>query len=420
MKAQEISSETSTSTGVIELVLLVDNSRLQRRILRASLERDGYEVVEASSGPEALEFCRQRAPDLVLSAWRMPDMEGDAFCHALRDVLGAHYAYFILLTAKSEKEEVMRGLEVGADDFLVTPVNAQEMRARISAGERILRMQRELTEKNRVITETLSELQRIHDHLDRDLLAAKELQQSLVRDRSLRFAHSGVTMLLRPSGHVGGDMVGHYHIDEDRIGLFAIDVSGHGVSSALMTARVVSHLSSVIPGQNLALKEQADGSFAPLPPAEVLAKLNKLFVATGGTDHYFTMMLAQANIVTGHVILAQAGHPHPLIQRRSGQIEQEGPGGFPVGLIADAHYDQFELQLNAGDRLLILSDGVTEAEGEQGNLLGEEGLSSMAAQLSDQAGPEFLEALMWQLQEFRGGQKFSDDISAVLLEFHHP
>lgn len=418
MNAQKRVDELQPETGAIKLVLLVDDSRLQRRILCASLERAGYEVVEASSGQEALEFCKTRSPDLVLSDWMMPGMDGLEFCQAFRELSADRYGYFILLTSKSEKDEVVKGLELGADDFLIKPINAQELQARISAGERILRMQRELTEKNRVITETLLELQRVHELLDRDLLEAKRLQDSLIPDRFLTFDSCTVAMMLHSSGHVGGDLVGHYPIDERRIGLYAIDVSGHGVSSALMTARLAGYLSASVPDQNVALRAQSDGTYEPVPPAQVIAQLNQHFLDEIETEHYFTMMLAEVDLIEGRIILAQAGHPHPLVQRADGRVEQKGTGGLPVGLVPGAQYEQFELHLNPGDRLLILSDGATECPDPEGELLDEDGLERLAALLVNNSGTEYLEALVWHLQEFAGAKRFPDDISGVLLEFN--
>ena len=140
-------------------MLVVDDSRLQRRILASSLKKWGFEVVEAESGEQAMEICQSDLPDLVLSDWMMPGMDGLEFCRAFRALPGEDYGYFILLTAKSEKVEIARGLDAGADDFLTKPVNPSELRARISAGERIIAMQRELSDKNRVIRDTLDRLQ---------------------------------------------------------------------------------------------------------------------------------------------------------------------------------------------------------------------------------------------------------------------
>jgi len=129
-------------------ILVVDDSRLQRRILSSLVKGWGFEVAEAASGSEGVEMAGSFRPDIVLSDWMMPGMNGLEFCEAFRASSGDRYGYFILLTSKSEKDEVARGLDAGADDFLSKPVNAHELRARVRAGERILKMQRELTRSN--------------------------------------------------------------------------------------------------------------------------------------------------------------------------------------------------------------------------------------------------------------------------------
>lgn len=176
--------ETPVVNQAIRHVLVVDDSRLQRRILAASLKKWGFEVAEAACGDEALEMCHRSPPDLVLSDWMMPGMSGPEFCHEFRQMARESYGYFILLTSKSDKAEIASGLDAGADDFLTKPVNAGELRARIAAGERILRMERELTEKNRLVKSTLDTIQALYDSLDRDLMEAKKLQQ-IAGQRSL-------------------------------------------------------------------------------------------------------------------------------------------------------------------------------------------------------------------------------------------
>ena len=401
----------------VRRVLVVDDSRMQRRILSATLERAGYEVVEAASGSEALALLREGTPDLILSDWMMPGMDGLALCRAFRERGQDSYVYFILLTSKSEITDIAEGLEAGADDFLTKPVNAQELRARIAAGDRILRMERELKEKNRLVSSTLEELQSLYDSLNRDLAEARGLQQSLVRERHRSFGNAEVSLLLRPSGHVGGDLVGFFPINARRVGLFAIDVSGHGVASALMTARLAGFLSGTSPEQNVALILSEFGIYDARPPAEVAAVLNRLILEELNTENYFTLLYADVDLISGRVEMVQAGHPHPAIQRADGRVEFAGSGGLPVGLLPEAEYEGFSVQLQPGDRLFLMSDGITEATDPQGEQLAEAGLVGLLDRNAGLRGPAFLEALVWDLSEFAGGEA-GDDMSAVFFEFH--
>ena len=404
----------------VESVLVVDDSRAQRRILSSCLKRWGYHVYEAGSGAEALLLSSQHQIDLVISDWVMPGMSGLEFCKAFRSRDGGRYGYFILLTSKSDKADIARGLDVGADDFLTKPVTATELRARLHAGERILRMERELTEKNRIITNALDQISALYDVLDRDLIEARRLQQSLVRDRHHDFGGAEISLLLRPSGRVGGDLVGYFPINSTSFGFYSIDVSGHGIAAALLTARLAGHFSGNSASQNLALIPHPGGGFAPRSPAAVAQHLNAIMLQEMQTDHYFTLLLGHLNTETGRLVLAQCGNPHPVIQRAGGQIELAGTGGLPIGLISGALWQDVAVQLHPGDRMLIPSDGITELPDASGRMLDEGGVFGLLRRNRDLSGPAFFETLIWQLNDHAGDAEFPDDVSAVLLDFTGP
>lgn len=412
-----MASDLGRSVGVIRRVLVVDDSRLQRKILLSLLKKWGFDVAQAESGEQAIAIAQEFNPDLVLSDWMMPGMSGLDLCEAFRNLPSQRYSYFILLTSKSDTAEIARGLDSGADDFLSKPVDGVELRARIAAGDRLLRMQRELEEKNKLITETLDELQRVYDSLDNDLLEAKKLQQSLLRERHRVLPQGEISLVLRSSGHVGGDLVGFFPAGERYLGLYGIDVSGHGVSSALMTARLAGYLSAAVPEQNVALQRDGDDNIGPRSPDQVIAELNELVLNDMETEHYFTLLLAFIDLETGHIKLSQAGHPHPVVQRADGSIEQTGTGGFPVGLIHDVTFEVLEIILESGDRIAVFSDGVTECPDPSGKMLEEAGLAKMMQDLDDLRGTAFLEMLMWQLADYAGDEGFPDDVSGIVFEY---
>lgn len=408
------------STGNQRLVLVVDDSRMQRWMIAGLLSKWGYRVREAGSGQEALEICARDKPDFILSDWMMPGMNGLEFCQVFRALPRENYGYFILLTSKSSSTEVTLGLDAGADDYLAKPISPDELRARLAAGERILGIHSELVEKNRLVTETLGQISSLYDSVDRDLLEARKLQQSLVKERHRSFGNSEVSLLLRPSGHVGGDLVGFFSINSERVGLYGLDVSGHGVSSALMTVRLSGFLSPTSADQNVAMVQNDIGLYDSLPPAELAETLNHLALTELDTEHYFTLAYADINLTTGAFSLVQAGHPHPMILRASGEIEPIGQGGMPVGLLDGARFEQVSGQLHPGDKLFIGSDGVTEAADPDGEQLGEEGLSRLLRRNAGTRGSGLLEALTWNLTEFSGSEDFEDDVSAALFEYDGP
>lgn len=401
-------------------ILVVDDSRAQRKILQVYLTRWGYDVTEAASAEEALDLCQARNFDIILSDWMMPGMTGLEFCKRFRATPRDSYGYFVLLTSKSEKTEIADGLENGADDFVAKPVNADELRARLRAGERILGMQDELVEKNRLIGSTLGELQKLYDSLDRDLIEARKLQQTLVRDRFRDFGMGTASLMLRPSGHVGGDLVGSFTIDDERIAVYSVDVSGHGVASAMMTARLAGLLSGASPDQNIALKARPDGARDAWQPFEVAARLNRMMLEDLQVEQYFTLAYAEINLLSGLATVVQAGHPHPIHMHHCGKIDFLGNGGLPIGLILTARYDQFEVKLCPGDRLFLVSDGVTECPDPFGEELGAEGLLEILKQNIALSSPDLLEALLWDLNAFADGRDFPDDVSGLFFDYRGP
>lgn len=398
-------------------VLVVDDSRAQRTALRLQLARWGYRVTEADSGDAALALCRTQKFEIILSDWVMPGMDGVTFCREFRGLAKDSYGYFVLLTSKSEKGEIAVGLESGADDFLTKPFNAEELRARLRAGERILHMQEQLYEKNHLVSTTLNQLQKVYDSLDRDLIEARKLQLALVRERQRDYGGAQVSLMLRPSGHVGGDLVGSFEIDADRIGVFAVDVSGHGVASAMMTARLAGLLSGSAPEQNIALRLGANGARDAWPPAKVAARLNDMMLDELQVDQYFTMAYAEVNIKTGAGVLVQAGHPHPTLLRHDGSVQLLGDGGLPIGLIEGAQFEEVSFTLNPYDRLFLVSDGVTECANSDQQELGADGFCAVLQRNAALGSLDVLEALVWELQTHRCGADFEDDVSGLILDF---
>ncbi len=403
--------------AAIRTILIVDDSRAQLRLTGQVLRRLGYSVVEALSGVDALSALEGGGIDLVLSDWVMPGMSGLDLCRAFRELGGDHYVYFILLTSKSDRGDVATGLAAGADDFLSKPIDTEELKARISAGGRLVAVQRTLEEKNRLLGGALTELQTLYDNLGRDLAEARRLQQSLVPERQRHYPGADVSLLLRPCGQVGGDLVGAFRVNDTRIGIFSIDVSGHGIASALMTARLASYLTGSSPEQNVALSVSDAGEYSMRSLPEVCSRLNHLLIDDMATELYFTMAIADCDLRTGRLSIVQAGHPHPLVQRADGTVQFVGDGGMPIGLLNRAEYTAFDLQLSPGDRLFLHSDGFTEAESRDGKMLDQDGLARLVESIPEAKGQDFTETMMWLLADHARNADFDDDVSGVVLEY---
>jgi two-component system chemotaxis response regulator CheY len=128
-------------------ILIVEDDLISRRILEANLMTWGYEVTVVSDGVEAWEIIQQpESPNLVISDWMMPRMDGLELCRKIRHMETSEYVYFIILTAKGEKKDIIEGLEAGADDFLTKPFNQEELKYRTRIGERIINLEHRIQE----------------------------------------------------------------------------------------------------------------------------------------------------------------------------------------------------------------------------------------------------------------------------------
>lgn len=400
-------------TGRRALIVCAD--AMQADPLGAQIEAQGHRVRLAATASEALELARAAPPDLVLCDMGLPGTSAIQVLRGLRAMQAdGAFCHVLALVPRGSEAAAAEALEGGADDLLSLPVSAAELAARLAVGERLVAMADRLREGTREVRVTLERLQRTEAAMQADLEEARRLQQGLVGQRNGRFGPFSLSLLLRPAGHVGGDLVGFFPINARRVALYALDVEGNGVAAALLTARLAAHLSGSVE-QNIALRIDEHDLYDAHPPAEVARLFNRMMVEELRTDTFFTMVYADLDVVSGVVRLVQAGHPHPLRQHADGSVEVIGQGGMPLGVTAAAAFEEVELRLLPGERLFIASDGITEAADPEGTLLGEEGLIAILRTNAFLRGTPLLESLCWSVAQFTRGEG-TDDISAVLIE----
>ena len=132
-------------------ILIAEDNAVSRKLLEKSLAKAGHEVVTAANGRRALEIFRETFFPMVLTDWMMPEMDGIALCRAIRNHASPGYVYIIFLTAKDSKDDIIAGLEAGADDYLTKPFHPAELMARLTTGKRILELERSLKMANEEI-----------------------------------------------------------------------------------------------------------------------------------------------------------------------------------------------------------------------------------------------------------------------------
>jgi two-component system, cell cycle response regulator len=134
-------------------ILVADDSPIYRKLVEQSLSQEQYPVLFAKSGQQAMDLFIEHKPALVITDWSMPDISGIELCQRIRRDHKEFYAYVILLTGNTDKEEVIEGLAAGADDYLTKPFHPGELQARVRVGRRMVDLHREVQDKNRQLEE---------------------------------------------------------------------------------------------------------------------------------------------------------------------------------------------------------------------------------------------------------------------------
>lgn len=386
------------------------------------LASSGCSVAVARTAQQGLDAIRKSAPHLVVVTCRALDMRIEEFLRLLRDQRTPRYTNVIVSTAPfaPTPADCAALMAAGADHVIGALDDRAMLDGVLVSVRRIMALDQAHRARIRDLQTDLRDARSRTAGLDSDLNAARQLQQSLMRDRALSVPGADVSLILRSSGPVGGDLVGHFPAGPGKLGIFGLDVAGHGITSALMTARLAGYLSATTPRQNVALRVDENEDVICRNLAEAVTELNLLVMEDLETEHYFTLFLAILDLETGRVQAVQAGHPHPFVMRAGGDMEQHGIGGLPVGLIPGAEFEVFEIQLYPGDRLICLSDGFPEAEMPDGKFLDDTGVQALLASHARLRGTEMLEAVIWDLSTQRADQAFSDDLSIVMLDYSGP
>lgn len=139
-------------------ILIAEDDAVSRRLLQTYLTQWGHEVTQTTNGAAAWELCEYGDFPIVISDWMMPEMDGLELVRRIRSQVRPHYIYTILLTARTQKQDVVAGMDAGADDFISKPFHYGELRVRLREGERIIRLERSLADQNRTLQETQAAL----------------------------------------------------------------------------------------------------------------------------------------------------------------------------------------------------------------------------------------------------------------------
>lgn len=387
-------------------ILVVDDSKDVRVLLRRALPSSRFEVEEAVSGEDALAKKDTFKPDLILLDIIMPGIDGFTVCKTIRDA--DDDTPVIFLSGRSDVADKVRGLECGGNDYITKPFDKTEVVARIDNQLKISRLTCELKRANRVLTEK----QKV---LDDDLNAASGIQQSLLPHHAPDIENLVFDWRFMPSYMIGGDIFNIMRLDEDHVGIYMIDVAGHGVPAALITVSVSQVLK---PDGNGLTKERISEApgYRIASPRALMESLDREYPIER-FGRYFTIIYLVINTVTGTLTYSNAAHPPPVLIHRTGQIEILDKGGTIIGLGGIVPFEEGEILLEKGDRVLLFTDGILDCENPDDELYGEERFYAALRSVRHKGITGLLDGIVGSITDFCQGRPFPDDISIIAIEY---
>ncbi len=364
------------------------------------LRAHGYETVEASSGDEALKQTGACKPDLIFLDVVMPGMDGYQTLERLRLAPGYDETPVIFLSAQDSTADKVRGLDMGGADYVTKPFDEAEVIARARVQIKLRALTKQLLEKQRRIEE--------------DLRAAGEIQRNLLPRHTPLRADLAISWRFQPSQHIGGDMIGFHDIGQHHLAAYVIDVMGHGVPAALVTVSVSQSLTP-FPGL-LSRPAGPDGTMTSTSPRELLEALDREY-PTDRFNRYFTLSYVLIDSKAGTVRHASAGHPPPLRLGRQGStcaLEASGP---IIGLGGLIPFEEETIHLQAGDRILLYTDGLTERRDSSGQEFGSDRLCRLLEETRRLPLDKAVETIFQAAMAHGGEEPPEDDISAIVIEY---
>jgi len=142
-------------------ILIAEDDHISRKILQTILTKQGHDVTAAEDGLKALEALQRETPEILITDWMMPDLDGLQLSRQVRELDLPSYVYIIVLTALTDRQRIIEGLDAGADDYITKPYDKTELMARVKAGERVIRLEKTLREKNAELSDALAQVKQL-------------------------------------------------------------------------------------------------------------------------------------------------------------------------------------------------------------------------------------------------------------------
>lgn len=316
-------------------ILVVDDIEENIELIKAFLEQEGYDIITADNGRDALEIIKKRNIDLVLLDVIMPGCDGFEICKKIKFDLKMEDLPVVMVTALNAREDRLKGLDVGADDFISKPIDWAELIGRVRS---LLRL------RNAYVT-LHQQIEKMNYQLD----LARTVQRGLMKIEMPEGLKGEV--YYGPTDEIGGDIVEVVPLAGKKYGVFLADTSGHGVPAALIMVMVKQIFNNIINN-----KQFND-------PDEVISELNTQFIeqlAENTNDVYVTALYTIIDYNTKEIRWSNAGHTFPILIDKEGDWRELKDSGFPLGIMKETCYNLNTIDISENSRLFVYTDGLAD------------------------------------------------------------
>ena len=324
-------------------ILIVDSTELSADLIAKHLTRYGYDVMTMHSAKGLFINLKVSKPDLIILDSQLGEESGYDVCRKLKNNEDTHFIPVLMMGVSDTSNSLVRALEAGADDYMPKTFEAYVIMSKVKSlirikhlSDQLKRQYTELTEKNSII--------------EMQLNMAMQVQQSLIQEYDFTFNHMACYSKYLPALDIGGDFYDVVTLNEDIMAIVIGDVSGHGISAALLTAML-----------NMMIRNLAPKYFNP---AQFLYHMNSELFKTfenSGISIYACMFYAVIDTKKRRIYYSNAGQALPIFVDTERQLAFElDASGMPIGMMADSAYEHKIQVFNENDILLFYTDGLSD------------------------------------------------------------
>lgn len=373
-------------------ILIVDDQKVNRLLLKKILEKTGAELLFAENGLESVSVFQQEKPDLILMDMMMPVMDGIEAIQKIREIKIEKNVQIIVISALSDEVSVVKGLNSGANDYIGKPFNAVVLKAKVDVAHRMALLQEDLLANQQ-------RLQEYHNENERELdfsmgVFDKIIAQSNLQDQQLDY-------WIKPSRRFSGDLISAKRVSDTQLYFILADSTGHGLSAALPTIIVSQLFQSMV-------KEY-------VPISAIVKRINTRLKQDLPLGHFVALAVGMVDTKTQNIEIWNGGLPAlPVLNSDNKVVHSFGSRHVSCGVLNTNSFDATTEQYHWTEKseLFLCSDGVTDVVDYNGKLLGDDAF--MDALLKTKAGKR-ISGIKHLIAGFIDPNQEQDDVSCLVI-----